>query len=139
MTETAEVLYLAKSRTTGCWEHGSARRSDGHIDIRHATPGRSGISDDPEQMFAAGWTVSFDGTMARASLKVKVILSDNSAIDATVDLHIVDDAYVLQARLNASILDMPPELARMLANMTHRRGPYSKAIRGTIDVTIDMV
>ena len=139
MTETAEVLYLAKSRTTGRWEYGSARRSDGYVDIRHPTPLHNGFSEDPEQMFAAGWTVAFDGTMARAALKVKVILSDSTAIDATVELHVIDDAYVLRARLNASLLDMPPELARMLAGMTHLREPYSKSIRGTIDVTIDMV
>ncbi len=138
MTDTAEVLYLAKSRATGCWEHGSARRSGGDVDIRHATPVRGGFSDDPEQLFAAGWAASCDATMARAALKVKIILSDHTAIDATVELHIVDGAYALQGRLNARLLDMPPELARILADMAQLRGPYSQAIRGAIDVTIDM-
>jgi organic hydroperoxide reductase OsmC/OhrA len=133
------VLYLAKNRRTGCWEHGSARRSDGHADIRHPTPVRSGFADDPEQLFAAGWTASSDGTMARAALRVKVVLSDNSAIDATVDLYVVDGAYVLQAHLDASLADMPPELAAMLAAMADPRGRNSKAIRGAIDLTIDMV
>jgi organic hydroperoxide reductase OsmC/OhrA len=139
MTEVAEVMYLAKSRTTGIWEHGSARRSGGHVDITPSALGRNDFSADPEQLFAAGWTTSFDGTMARAALKVKVVLSDNTAIDAIVDLYLVDGAYFLQARLNASLSDMPPEVARILADMDRPKGLYSKAIRGNIDVTIDMV
>jgi len=139
MTEVAEVLYLAKSRTSGCWEHGSARRSDGRVDIEPATPGRHGFSADPQQLFAAGWSVSFDGTMALGVLKVKVMLSDTTAIDATVDLCLVDGAYFLRARLDASLLDMPPEVSRLLAEMPHRSGPYSQAIRGDIDVSIRLV
>ena len=64
MTEVAEVLYLAKSRETGCWEYGSGRRSDGHIDIKHSMSGCAGFSTDPEQSFAAGWSASFDGAVA---------------------------------------------------------------------------
>ncbi len=139
MTEVAEVLYLAKSRATGCWEHGSARRADGRVDIEHGRPGGQGFSADPEQLFAAGWSASFDGKEALAVLKVKVVLSDNTAIDATVDLCLVDGAYFLRARLNASLANMLPDVARMLADVARPRGPYSKAISGNIDVSIDMV
>jgi organic hydroperoxide reductase OsmC/OhrA len=139
MTEVAEVLYLAKSRTTGRWEQGSARRLDGQIEIRQSTLDRDGFSADPEQLFAAGWTTSFDGTMARAALKMKAILSESTSIDATVDLYLVDGGYFLRARLDASLLDIPPEIARILAGMAEQRGSSPKTIRGHIDVTIDMV
>jgi len=139
MSEVAEVLYLAKSRETGCWEHGCARRADGRVEIGHGPPVGHGFSADPEQLFAAGWSASFDGTAALAALKVKVVLSDDTAIDATVDLCVVDGAYFLQARLNASLANMLPEVARVLAEIAQPRGPYPKAIRGNIDVSIDMV
>ena len=139
MTEVAEVLHLAKNRKTGRWEHGYARRSDDHVDIIHSTPRRGCFSTDPEQLFAAGWAASFDGTMALAAIKVKVVLSDNSTIDAAIDLYLVDGAYFVQARLNACLMDMPPEVALMLADMAHLSGPHSKAIRGDIDVEINLV
>jgi organic hydroperoxide reductase OsmC/OhrA len=139
MTEVAEVLYLAKDRTTGSWDHGSARRSDGRVDVKHSTLGRNAFPADPEQSFAAGWSASLDRASGLAALKFKVAMSDNTAIDASVDLHIIDGECFLYARLTAIIADAPPELARVLGSMTSHGGPYANAIRGNIDVTIDLV
>jgi organic hydroperoxide reductase OsmC/OhrA len=109
------------------------------VDIAHALPGGLGFSADPEQIFAAGWSASFDSTQALAALKVKLVLSDETAIDATVDLCLFDAAYFLQARLNATLANVLPEVAHMLADVAQARGPYPKAIRGNIDLSIDMV
>lgn len=138
MTDVAEVLYLAKNPTTGCWEHGSARRTEGRVDVQYSKLERDAFSADPEQLFAAGWTASFDGTMAFAAFKVKVVLSRCAAIDATVDLYLVDGEYFLKARLNASLADMPPEIAYILGSVAEQGGSRSKPIRGGIEVIVDM-
>jgi organic hydroperoxide reductase OsmC/OhrA len=54
-----KLLYTAKTHTTGGREHGIARSSDGHLDIKLSTPGTDGVGTNPEQLFAAGWSACF--------------------------------------------------------------------------------
>jgi organic hydroperoxide reductase OsmC/OhrA len=56
-----------------------------------------------------------------------------------VDLGKTEDAFFLQARLNVSLPGLDPAVARAVVDGAHQRCPYSKAIRGNIDVTINLV
>ncbi len=139
MTRDKSVLYTAMTRTTGGREHGVARSSDGRLDIRLSMPGSSGIGANPEQLFAAGWSACFEGAMVLAAWKMNVSLPPDRAIDAEVDLCLADDEYFLQARLNISLPGLPRDIARALADAAHQTCPYSKAVRGNIDVAISVV
>src|ERR1700733_3680777 len=86
ITQTTKVLYTAQTHTTGGREHGVAKSSDGHLDIKLSTPGTDGIGTNPEQLFAAGWSACFEGAMGIAARKRGVTLQDDSAIDAEIDL-----------------------------------------------------
>jgi osmotically inducible protein OsmC len=138
-TATQKVLYTAKTHTTGGREHGVSRSSDGHLDIKLSTPGTAGSGTNPEQLFAAGWSACFEGAMGLAARKRKVTLPADLAIDAEVDLCLADGAYVLQARLNVSLPGVEREVAKALTDEAHQTCPYSKAIRGNIDVAINLV
>jgi hypothetical protein len=70
---------------------------------------------------------------------VKIMLSDNIAIDATVDLYVVDGAYVLQASPRRQSFGYAAGTRPHACGHGPPWGPYSKAIRGAIDLTIDMV
>jgi organic hydroperoxide reductase OsmC/OhrA len=39
MTQVGKVLYTAKTHTTGGREHGTARSSGGHLNIKLSSPG----------------------------------------------------------------------------------------------------
>jgi len=45
----------------------------------------------------------------------------------------------LQARLNISIPDVDREIAQQLVDAAHQTCPYSKAIRGNVDVEINLI
>ncbi len=139
MSDTAKVLYTAKTHTTGGREHGVSRSSDGRLDIRLSTPGTAGIGTNPEQLFAAGWSACFEGALGIAARKMKIVLPDDLAIDAEVDLNMAGDAYFLGARLNISLPGLSRETALALAESAHQTCPYSKAIRGNVDVVINVV
>jgi Ohr subfamily peroxiredoxin len=139
MTQTGKVLYTAKTHTTGGREHGASRSCDGHLDIKLSTPGAPGNGTNPEQLFAAGWSACFEGAMGLAARKMKVTLPADLAIDAEVDLCLNDGAYSLQARLNVSLPGLERDVARALTDAAHQTCPYSKAIRGNVDVEINLV
>jgi organic hydroperoxide reductase OsmC/OhrA len=56
-----------------------------------------------------------------------------------VDLVLVEGAYFLQARLNISLPGVERETAQALADAAHQTCPYSKAIRGNVDVAINVI
>ena len=90
-------------------------------------------------MFAAGWSACFESAMGVVARQMKVTLPANLAIDAEVDLCRSDDAYFLQARLNISLPGLEREVAQAVVDAAHQTCPYSKATRGNIDVTINLV
>jgi Ohr subfamily peroxiredoxin len=138
MSQLDKVLYTAKTHTTG-GRDGSARSSDGRLDVKLSTPGPPGGGTNPEQLFAAGWSACFIGAMKLAAGRMKVALPAELAIDAEVDLGPTGDAYGLAARLNVSLPGVDREVARRLVEAAHQTCPYSRATRGNIDVAINLV
>jgi lipoyl-dependent peroxiredoxin len=138
MTQIEKVLYTGKTHTTG-GRDGASRSSDGHLDIKLSPPGGNGSGTNPEQLFAAGWSACFIGAMGHAARNQKVTLPADLAVDTEVDLGTTDGAYFLQARLNVSLPGIEPSVARTIVDAAHQTCPYSKATRGNIDVTINLV
>ncbi len=138
-TKSEKVLYTAKVHTTGGREHGESRSSDGRLNIKHSLPGSPGTGTNPEQLFAAGWSACFEGAMGLAARKRKITLPVDTAIDAEVDLCNTDGAYFLRARLNVSLPGLEHDVAQALVDSAHETCPYSKATRGNVDVTINLI
>ncbi|WP_159812270.1 organic hydroperoxide resistance protein [Pseudomonas sp. 18058] len=134
-----KILYTAKVHTTGARDGGTSRSDDGKLDIRHSLPGIKGNGTNPEQLFAAGWSACFDGALGLAARKFKVELPADVAIDAEVDLCLEGDAYFLRARLNVSLPGIERDTALLLIDTAHQTCPYSKAVRGNIDVVLNLV
>ncbi len=133
-----KVLYTAKTHTTG-GRDGSAQSSDGRLEVKLSSPGTSGAGTNPEQLFAAGWSACFLSAIGLAAAQRKVSLPGNRAVDAEVDLGTNDGGFLLRARLNVSLPGMAPDVAQALVDAAHQMCPYSKATRGNIDVTVNLV
>ncbi|QJW97292.1 organic hydroperoxide resistance protein [Frigoriglobus tundricola] len=138
MTTIEKVLYTAKTHTTG-GRDGASRSSDGRLDVKLASPGTSGSGTNPEQLFAAGWSACFMSAIGLAAVQRTVSLPADRAIDAEVDLGTNDGGYLLRARLNVSLPGLDREVAQALLDAAHQLCPYSKATRGNIDVSINLV
>ena len=138
INEIDTVLYTGKTHTTG-GRNGESQSDDGRLDVKLSAPGSSGSGTNPEQLLAAGWSACFIGAMGKAAIALKVTLPSDVAVDAEVDLGKTEDAFFLQARLNVSLPGMDPVVARAVVDGAHQRCPYSKATRGNIDVTINLV
>jgi Ohr subfamily peroxiredoxin len=138
MTKSEKLLYTARTRTTGGREDGVSRSCDGRLDVKLSPPGTAGIGTNPEQLFAAGWSACFEGAIEIAARKRKIDLPRKFAIDAEIDLILSEGAYSLRARLSVSLPGLDREVARDLINEAHQTCPYSKAVRGNLDVTIEL-
>ena len=139
MSHLGKVLYTAKTHTTGGREGGASRSNDGGLDIKLSTPGTSGTSTIPEQLFAAGWSACFLSAIKIAAHKAKVALPAEVAIDAEVDLGLDGGAYGLSARLNVSLPGIEREVVQRLADTAHELCPYSRATHGNIEVATNIL
>jgi Ohr subfamily peroxiredoxin len=138
-TQPVKVLYTAKAHTTGGREGGASRTSDGRLDVRLSVPGGPGNGTNPEQLFAVGWSACFLSAVKIVALKMKVKLPSDVAIDPEVELWNGSDGYFLKARLNVSLPDLERQVAQSIVDGAHQICPYSKATRGNIDVTINLI
>src|ERR1700741_489707 len=139
ITKTSKVLYTAQTHTTGGHDHGVAKSSDGHLDIKLSSPGSNGTGTNPEQLFAAGWSACFEGAIGIAAAKARITLPQDPTIDAEIDLCLDKGEFFLQARLNVSLPGLDREIALQLIHAAENICPYSKAIKGNVDAEIRLV
>ena len=134
-----KVLYTAKTHTTGGRDGGGSRTSDGHLDVKLTVPSAPGNGTNPEQLFAAGWSACFLSAIKHVAAQKKTRLPSDPVIDAEVDLRSGGDGFSLAARLNVSLPGLDRQVAQELLEAAHQTCPYSKATRGNIEVTINLV
>jgi len=139
IVKTSKVVYTAKTHTTGGREHGVAKSSDGHLDIKLSAPGTNGIGTNPEQLFAAGWSACFEGALGIAASKKRIALPEDTTIDAEIDLNLDKGEFFLGARLNVSIPGIDREIAWALIDAAENICPYSKAIKGNVEVEFNLL
>lgn len=134
-----KVIYTARTHTVGGRDGGKAKSDDGILEVGFSTPGTHGTGTNPEQLLAAGWSACFIGAMGVAARKLRVVLPPDAAVDAEVDLRQGTDGYSLAARLNITLPGLDRAAAEALAEAGHDICPYSKALRHSIGVTINVV
>ena len=137
-TKLEKVLYTAKAHTTG-GRDGASRTDDGRLDIKLSSPGTSGSGTNPEQLFAAGYAACFVGAMKAVAGIQKITLPADLAIDSSVYLGKVGQAYGIAVKLDVSLPGMERAAAQKLVDDAHQVCPYSNATRGNIDVTLNLV
>ncbi len=139
MGQASKLVYTARVETSGGREWGAARSSDGVLDIRLSTPGSARIGTNPEQLFAAGWSASFESAIALAARKANIALPAKASVHAEVDLNLGEDGYFLGARFDVRLPCLERATAQMLIAEAHRTCPYAKAIRGNLEVEIKLI
>jgi len=133
------ALYTARVHTKGFRDGGTSRSDDGCLNIRHALPGFNSHGTNSEQLFAAGWSACFDAALGLAALKLNVTLPNDVSIDAEVDLCFSGEAYFLRARLNVNLPGVDRDIAYQLIENAHQTCPYSKAVRGNVEVGLNLL
>ncbi|EJN08831.1 organic hydroperoxide resistance protein [Herbaspirillum sp. YR522] len=142
MKKLEKALYQATATATGGRE-GSAKSSDGVLDIKLSTPkelgGAGGAGTNPEQLFAAGYSACFLGALKFVAGQDKVTLPADASITGTVGIGQIPAGFGIEAELKISLPGLDRAVAQTLVDKAHQVCPYSNATRGNIDVTLTLV
>ena len=135
-----KVVYQAHATATG-GRDGSARSSDGLLDVKLAVPkemGGAGGGVNPEQLFAAGYSACFLGALKFVAGQAKVALPAETAITGKVGIGQIPTGFGIEVALEISVPGLPREQVEELVQKAHIVCPYSNATRGNIDVTLTL-
>lgn len=146
MSKLTKVLLTGKTHTT---VHGGARA--GHHDkvdmtlsaVKGTAPQHvfTNVAAHPtaEQLFAGAWSACYTGALDLAAQAQKVQLPADLSVDIEVDLAMSGTDYLLQARLTVRAPGLPRDVALAVAHAADDTCPYSKAVRGNIDVVLTVL
>ena len=132
------VVYRTTAVSTGNGRNGRSRTTDGVLDLNLTTPrtnARPGDPTNPEQLFAAGFSACLHSAVRTVAKAAGVDVTDSS-VSVEIGLVKGDSGFSLQAAITAELPGVDPNVAADLLAQAHQRCPYSKAIRGNVDVTL---
>ncbi len=135
-----KVVYRAQATATG-GRDGSARSSDGLLDVKLAVPkemGGAGGGVNPEQMFAAGYSACFLGALKFVAGMQKVAVPADAKIESTVGIGQIPQGFGIEVQMTIHLPGVDRAVAQALVDKAHEVCPYSNATRGNIEVTLTL-
>ncbi|MEY8446679.1 Ohr family peroxiredoxin [Enterococcus ratti] len=103
-----------------------------------AAPGSQNTeATNPEELFAAAYSACFNGALELVLSRKN--MNQSSSVKATVSLLNHGDAdFTIEVVLSVYIKEMSKEEAMKLVEEADKVCPYSKALRGNVNVTLEI-
>ena len=136
------TLYSTKVTAVG-GRSGSVRSDDGILDLPLAMPkalGGKGGATNPEQLFAAGYAACFENAVIHVTrARTDKVKDDDIEVVGEVGLLPNDKGgFYLSVALDVAIAGLDQATAEEVVALAHEACPYSNAVRGNIDVAINV-
>jgi Ohr subfamily peroxiredoxin len=138
------VLYKTEATATG-GRTGSAATTDGAFKVTLDTPkelgGSGGPGNNPEQLFAAGYSACFLGALKFVAGQKKVKIAEDTTVTAQVGIGPRDDGqgFGLDVALAIHLPGIEQAEAEALVAAAHVVCPYSHATKGSLDVRLSVI
>ncbi len=137
------VLYSTTATATG-GRDGHSATSDGSLDVQLSTPkelgGGGGPGNNPEQLFAAGYSACFLGAMKFVASQGGPKVPDSTTVTATVGMGPRSEGgFGIDVQLNVSLPGLAKADAEALVEKAHQVCPYSNATRNNVPVRLNVV
>ena len=137
-----KILYTTRATATG-GRDGRASTDDGAFEVALATPremGGNGKGNNPEQLFAAGYAACFLSAMKFVGTQgTHARVPTDASVSAMVGIGPrADKGFGLVVTLDIVLPGLDPAEAQALVAEADTVCPYSHAVRGNIEVTIDV-
>lgn len=137
-----KTLYTTSATATG-GRDGRARTADGSLNVWLDLPaelGGKGHGNNPEQLFAAGYSACFLSAMKNVAASQKIALPADTSVTANIGIGPrAEGGFGISAALTIDIPGMEREASQALIETAHSICPYSNALRGNVDVALTLV
>ncbi|MBL7559446.1 organic hydroperoxide resistance protein [Olleya sp. YSTF-M6] len=134
-------LFETSATTTG-GRNGHVKSADGVLDFNLKIPtqmgGEGGQFTNPEQLFAAGYSACFDNALQMVAGMEKIKIESTTTANVGLAMH-NPTSYGLTATLDVEVKGVDKDKAQELLNKAHTICPYSVALKGNVDVKINLV
>ncbi|MEH6939072.1 organic hydroperoxide resistance protein [Bacillus sp. JJ664] len=131
------VLFTSKATAFGGRE-GKVKSDDGLIDLLLTMPSANTnkVGSNPEQLFAAAYSACFDGALNFIAKKNKHKIESSITAEVSLLKDDTESPFSIAVTLNAQIKGVPQNVAVELVKEAHGFCPYSKALKGNVDVKL---
>lgn len=138
-----DVKYTTEATATG-GRDGKARTKDGSLEVRLSTPkelgGGGGAGNNPEQLFAAGYSACFLGAMKLVASQDGGKVPDDATVTAKVGIGPRSEGgFGIDVGLDISVPGMDRAAVEALVEKAHQVCPYSNATRNNVPVRLRVV
>ena len=140
---SVNVLYKTSASATG-GRDGEAQTADGSLTFKLSTPkelgGAGGPGNNPEQLFAAGYSACFIGAMKFVASQGGPKVPPDAKITTTVGIGPRSEGgFGLDIQLDIELPGLSKEEATTLVEKAHQVCPYSNATRNNVPVRLNVV
>ena len=140
---SVDVKYTTQATATG-GRDGRAATKDGALDVKLSTPkelgGGGGAGNNPEQLFAAGYSACFLGAMKHVASQGGPKVPPDTSVTATVGIGPRSEGgFGIDVALDISLPGLDRAEAQALVDKAHQVCPYSNATRNNVPVRLNLV
>ena len=146
MEKIEKVLASGNSHATVNRDPNLQRGEFGVYDLTLTAPGVESlefIASEPhptaEQLFAGAWSACYTTVFGKAAELKKVTLPPDFSVDIQVNIGQTGNAWFLGAQFTVRVPGLATEVVEKIAQLAHQICPYSKSVRGNIEVSTNIV
>ncbi|MFL9981810.1 OsmC family protein [Paraburkholderia sediminicola] len=146
MEKIEKVLASGNSHATVNRDPNLQRGEFGVFDLKLTAPGLENlefIATEPhpraEQLFAGAWSACYTTVFGIAAQLKKVTLPSDYSVDIQVNIGQTGTAWFLGAEFTISVPGLETEVIEAVARLAHQICPYSKSVRGNIEIETNIV
>jgi lipoyl-dependent peroxiredoxin len=141
---TKQQPLFTSSATAVGGRQGRVESSDGNIKLDLAMPGTPRAKElpnatNPEQLFACGYSACFDGALQHIARQERVKFESQVTANVSFLKDEGDQGFKIAVTLQVKGHGIEKARLEELVHKAHDFCPYSKATRGNIDVTLEVV
>ena len=135
-----ETLYTATVSNVGGRE-GDVKSLDSILELKVKRPvemhGEGGAAN-PEMLFAAAYSACYNGALMTVAERRKIILPEH-AVEVSISLNKDGNNMFLSGKITVKAPHMDHDQLQQLAETAHAVCPYSKAVKGNMEMKIEVM
>jgi osmotically inducible protein OsmC len=146
MAKIDKVLTSGNTHATVNRDPNVQRGEFGVLDLKLSAPGVESLEfiatelhPRAEQLFSGAWSACYIIVFGMAAQLKKVTLPPDYSVDIQVNIGKTGTAWFLGAEFTIRVPGLEKEVVEAIAHSAHQICPYSKAVHGNIEVSLNVI